>query len=211
MIMDLPQYLIKNEIEIFAPLPASVCIIDEVREVGQEDRSDRTDNEDEELCIICMTNLAVGNLCCCCFITLQNTVLLPCGHVSTSAQHSRCQGGYCNSCAKLLYKQISKRKCPLCRQVAYLQNPTSLQSISQVASIKTPSTKMYQNYRVYSVEKDCFVCWYITYNSRGIVGTAFLSILKWISRVYRRQKSINMRTPTASILQMHINVKTSLC
>lgn len=70
MIMDLPQYLIKNEIEIFAPLPASVCIIDEVREVEQEERSDRTDNEDEELCIICMTNLAVGNLCCCCFITL---------------------------------------------------------------------------------------------------------------------------------------------
>lgn len=75
MVMDLPQYLIRNEIEIFAPLPASVCIIDEVREVGQEERSDRNDNEDEELCIICMTNLAVGILvvtlshcrtqCCC--------------------------------------------------------------------------------------------------------------------------------------------------
>ena len=80
MIMDLPQYLIKNEIEIFAPLPASVCIIDEVREVGKEEGSDRTDNEDEELCIICMTNLAVGNLCfavlshcrtlCCCLAAM---------------------------------------------------------------------------------------------------------------------------------------------
>ena len=62
MVMDLPQYLIKNEIEIFAPLPSSVCIIDEVRDVGQEERADKGEEEEEELCIICMTNLAVSFL-----------------------------------------------------------------------------------------------------------------------------------------------------
>ena len=60
MVMDLPQYLIKNEIEIYAPLPPSVCIIDEVRNVEQDERTNKERDEDEELCIICMTNLAVG-------------------------------------------------------------------------------------------------------------------------------------------------------
>ena len=60
MVMDLPQYLIKNEIEIYAPLPSSVCIIDEVRSVEQDERTNKERDEDEELCIICMTNLAVG-------------------------------------------------------------------------------------------------------------------------------------------------------
>lgn len=60
MVMDLPQYLIKNEIEIYAPLPSSVCIIDEVRSVDQDERTNKERDEDEELCIICMTNLAVG-------------------------------------------------------------------------------------------------------------------------------------------------------
>ena len=74
--------------------------------------------EDRELCIICMEKFA-------------NAVLLPCGH-----------GGCCYHCSRLLYKQLSKRTCPLCRH-----------PIEQVARIRDHSSKTYNSLPVYSVEK----------------------------------------------------------
>ena len=60
MVQDLPQYLIRNTVEVFSPLPAEVCVVDEVQEAEKEEVQ-------EELCIICMSQLAV---CCFCFLSL---------------------------------------------------------------------------------------------------------------------------------------------